>query len=186
MRAWPVLLIAFALEGCAGVVIVNDPIHNPVYVYGDEYYAARGGSIRVEVNGETFGVPREQFATLVVDRMRAAFYRHDLFTREASRATDPRYKIVMMFDPDPAVSGYALCAAAQPFQPVPHAPGQTTVLLAAFCGGAEVISETSGRVIGGVTGAEDPKFAELVGKVANSIFPKTDNRQSGSGSSIGF
>jgi len=125
--------------------------------------------------GDTLGMAREEFANEVVAWMRGGYYRHDFFTREASRATDPRYKIVMMFNPDPAVSGTALCAAAQPYQPVPPPPGGRTSLLAAFCGGALALSETEGWAP--VSGVKDPKFAELITRVTNSLFAKFDVRR---------
>src|SRR6185369_2664907 len=106
VRSWlPLLAVGTTLAGCADIVVVNDPLTQPNYIMGEERYAARNGSIRVEVGGETFGVAPEIFAARVVDEMRRAYYRHDFFTREASEATDPRYKIVMMFNPEPAVGG---------------------------------------------------------------------------------
>ena len=178
MRHSAILICLLALCGCSGVVMLNEPIHNN-FVDGDELYATRNGAIRVEVEGDTFGMPQEDFANLVVARMRAAYFRHEIFTRETSRATDPRFKVVMMFNPDPAVSGRALCEASRPYLPVPQT---TTTLLAAFCGGTEAISEVAGRVIGGVAGPQDVKFAELVAKVTNSVFPKADNKQDGDSS----
>ena len=171
---WAAIAAPIAMAGCAGMVAVNDPIHPPHYIRNEEFYAARSGQIRVEVNGNTFGMQPDAFATHVVDLMRASYYRHDWFTREVSRKTDPRFKIVMMFDPDPAISGQNLCEAAQPFKPVPPASGASSHLLAAFCGGTEVISEVEGTAYGGVANAQDPKFKELVARVTNNIIPKDD------------
>ena len=173
VRSWIALLVAALVSaGCSDVVIVNDPVTHPNYVYGDENYAARNGAIRVEVVGDTFGLPQEKFADRVVTQMRAGYYRHDFFTLESSRATDPRYKIVMMFNPHASVSGSALCSASQPFPPVPRAPGERTSLLAAFCGGPVAISETNGWVA--LSGVDDPNFSRLIDRVTNSLFPKSD------------
>jgi len=174
--------ILLVLAACAQVVVVNDPVTHPNYVKNEELYAARNGAIRVEVNGDTFGLQREQFADLVVNRMRKSYYRHDMFTREASRATDPRYKIVMMFNADPAVSGNNLCEAAQPFAPVPRAAGERTVLLAAFCGGTMALSENSGWVA--LSGIDDPNFPRLIDQVTASVFAKTDIRDTSRGSPL--
>jgi hypothetical protein len=171
---WLALAAPLALGACGGMVTVTDPVHPLHYVQDDELFAARNGGIRVEVDGTTFGLPADQFAARVVDTMRATYYQHDWFTLAASRATDPRYRIVMMFNPDPAVSGNNLCTTPQPFQPIAKAPGEATVLLAAFCGGTGAISETTGRAYGGVTGVDDPKFRELVAKVTQSVIPKND------------
>jgi hypothetical protein len=171
--------VPLLLAGCAQVVMVNDPVTHPNYVKDEELYAARNGAIRVEVDGDTFGLPRDQFVDLVVNRMRTSYYRHDMFTREASRATDPRYKIVMMFNPDPAVSGNNLCAAAQPFAPVPRTTGTRSVLLAAFCGGTLALSENEGRVA--LSGIDDPNFFRLVDQVTATLFPKTDIRYTSGG-----
>jgi hypothetical protein len=177
MKIWPVLLFVLALGGCDGIVIVNDAMQQPNYHRGDETYAARNGAIRVQVEGTTFGLAREQFASEVVNRMRAAYSRHEIFTVDASSATDPDYKIVMMFDPDPALSGESLCAASQPLPPVPRAPGESTSLRAAFCGGAKAISESGARVTGGVRGIDDARFSELIARTVNTLIPKDDYRQ---------
>jgi hypothetical protein len=166
--------LAAVLAGC-GSVAVNDPIASPAYVQDEELYAARGGALRVEVAGDTFGLPPERFADLVVDTMRNRYYRRGFFTREASRATDPRYRVVMMFNPYRGVSGHALCAAPQPYQPAPRAPGERTSLLAAFCGGPDALSETNGWAV--VSGPDDPRFAELVMAVTNTVFPRVDQRR---------
>jgi hypothetical protein len=151
---------------------VNDPATHPNFFLGEERYAARNGSIRVEVDGETFGRPRDQFAELVVRQMRAGYYRHDLFTLAASRETDSLYKIVMMFNPDPAVSGNALCSTSQPLPPVTLA---RTSLFAAFCRGPLAISETNGWVR--LSGVEDPDFARLIDAVTLNLFPTADIRR---------
>jgi len=174
VRSWlPALLAAGALSSCADIVTVNDPVTQPNYIMGEERYAARNGSIRVEVAGDTFGLAPEPFAERVVNQMRRGYYRHDFFTREASSATDPRYKIVMMFNPAPGVSGHDLCAAPQPLPP--QAPETRTSLLAAFCGGPVALSDVNGWVR--LSGVEDPKFAELIDGVTNHIFPRRDPRQ---------
>jgi hypothetical protein len=174
IRSWvPALLAAAVLSGCADIVVVNDPVTQPNYIMGEEKYAARNGSIRVEVAGDTFGLAPEAFAERVVHQMRHGYYRHDFFTREASRATDPRYKIVMMFNPDPGISGNELCATAEPLPP--RAPVERTSLLAAFCGGPVALSEVNGWVR--LSGVEDPRFAELIGSVTDHIFPRRDARQ---------
>jgi hypothetical protein len=79
--------------------------------------------------------------------------------------TDPRYRVVMMFNPHRSVGGQALCAAPQPYQPVPRAPGEKS----------EALSETNGWAV--VAGPDDPRFVELVMAVTNSVFPRKDLRQ---------
>ena len=176
MKSWlPVLVIGAALASCADIVVVNDPVSQPNYIMGEERYAARNGSIRVEVGGETFGLAPDAFAARVVDEMRRGYYRHDFFTGEASAATDPRYKIVMMFNPDRAVGGAEVCSAPQIPSPTARNPAERTVLLAAFCGGSVALSEMTGWVR--LAGADDPRFAELINRVTNSIFPRRDPRQ---------
>ena len=173
-RALALGTAALLLASC-GNVVVNDPYAHPKYVQDEELYAGRGGGMRVEVAGDTFGQPYEAFADRVVGIMSRNYYRRGFFTREASRMTDPRYRVVMMFNPHRAVSGQALCAAPQPYQPAPRAPGERTSLLAAFCGGPDALSETNGWAV--ISGPDDPRFVELVMAVANSVFPRRDIRQ---------
>ena len=131
--------------------------------------------VTVEVAGDTFGLAPEPFAELVVKQMRAGYYRHDFFTREASPATDPRYKIVMMFNPHPSVSGAALCAAPQPLPPEPRRAEERSSLLAAFCAGGEARSEINGWVR--LSGVDDRNFPRLIDRVTAGIFPRRDIRQ---------
>ena len=168
-------VVAAALGGCGESVVVNDPVTQPNYVRGEENYAARNGAIRVEVAGDTFGLAPDAFADLVVKQMRAGYYRHDFFTREASPATDPRYKIVMMFNPHPSVSGAALCAAPQPLPPALRRAEERTSLLAAFCAGSEARSEINGWVR--LSGVDDRNFPRLIDRVTAGIFPRRDIRQ---------
>lgn len=167
--------IGTALSGCGGIVVVNDPVTQPNYIAGEENYAARNGSIRVEVAGDSFGLEQDRFADLVVNQMRVGYYRHGFFTREASGATDPRYKIVMMFNPDPSVSGDALCSSPQPLKPVPRTPDETSSLLAAFCAGPMARSEINGWVR--LSGVQDRNFAQLIDRVTAGIFPRRDIRR---------
>ena len=166
--------VGVPLSGCADVVVVNDPVTEPNYFLGEENYAARNGAIRTEVAGDTFGLAPEQFADLVVNRMRAGYYRHDFFTREASRATDPFYKIVMMFNPHPGVSGAELCSSPQPPAVSPRGPEERTSLLAAFCAGSMARSEINGWVR--LSGVQDPNFSRLIDQVTVNIFPRRDIR----------
>lgn len=165
-----VLVIATALSGCADIVVINDPTDQPYYRAGVENYAARNGAIRVDVGGETFGLAPDVFAARVVNEMRRGYYRHEFFTHESSPATDPHYRIVMMFNPAPSAGGPELCAFDRPLPPLP--PTDRTILLAAFCGGSFPISEIKGWVR--LSGVEDPKFAALVQSVTNRIFPTRD------------
>ena len=178
-RIIPTLATVLSLAACADVVMINDPVIHPNYFKNEELYAARNGSIRVEVEGDTFGLPREEFADRVVATMRAGYYRHDMFTREASRATDPRFKIVMSFNADPSWSGNDLCAATQPIPPVAKAAGERSALLGAFCGGTMALSENAGWVA--LSGVDDPKFTRLINGVTESLFAKTDIRDTSRG-----
>jgi hypothetical protein len=175
-RSMTILIALAALAGLAGCdsVIINNQTVQTTYRNGDEDYAARFGAIRVEVLGETFGVPPDRFASLVVAQMREAGHHPEktMFTTEASRETDPRFKIVMMFNPATAVSGDGLCNGAQQREP---RPAGSVKLLAAFCGGNALISESAGRA-GRITRVEDPQFHQLVEAVTQGLFPTSDFR----------
>jgi hypothetical protein len=175
--------LAILLAGCPGVV-VNDYVQHNNYVRGEEDYAMRNGEMRVEVAGDTLGLPPPQFAARVVEEMRQS-YRPvgGTYTLDASRETDPRYRIVMMFHPAPAVSANNVCAAPAPYRPAPRAPGERLRLLAAFCGGNLALSEAYGWG-SDVTGVPSPNFPDLVRRVTLALFPKHDVRQETGGGSF--
>ncbi len=164
-----------ALAAC-DQVIVNAPATNPRYFGGEESYAARNGAIRVEVAGATLGMPKDRFGEMVVTEMRRGNTRlpQPGFVTQGSKMTDPRYKVVMMFDPPSWLSADNLCTDRPP-PPAGSAPGGRLHLLAAFCRAGEASSESQGSAPV-PAGVNDPNFAALVQQVTLNLFPTHDDR----------
>ncbi len=173
---WAVCAVALALAACDRQVVVNSPASNPRYFPNEEHYAARNGAIRVEVAGDTLGVPHERFAEMVVAEMRRgqpALPQPGFVTR-GSRMTDPTYRVVAMFSPPTWLSADELCSHRPP-PPAPRAAGQELELLQAFCRAGEASSEAHGRVSVSAAGANDPAFGALVRQVTLNLFPSVSD-----------
>jgi hypothetical protein len=172
---WTVCAASLVLAACEQVV-VNAPATNPRYFGGEESYAARNGALRVEVAGATLGVPQDRFTQMVVAEMRRGNTRlpRPGFVAESSPMTDPRYKVVMMFDAPAWLSADNLCSDRPP-PPAPHAPGERLRLLASFCRAGEASSEAHGSAPVSA-GVDDPNFAALVRQVTLNLFPTHDDR----------
>lgn len=167
------LVLAFALlaASCGGatVVIFQQEI-SPSYRAGEFGYAGARGAIRVIVTGDRLDIPAERLERMVTDAMTGRHWGpRTKFTTQDHPGIRPSYRVVMMFNPAPTMIGMRLCRDDPATLPVAR-PGSGILLFAAFCRGGESMNEIKGR-IAGVSGPENPAFAELVGQVTHGLFP---------------
>lgn len=165
---------ALTLGGCGLVSVDDAPAPRHSYFDGDFEYAAHKGAVLAEIAGNPFGMPPESFQTIVIDRMqgqtRASPGGH--FVTAPNDQTIAPYKVVVAFNMPPNVDGHVLCRGTSNLPP-PVQNGVNLTLDMAFCFGDGLKTDAKGRVAG-VTGVDDPKFTELVRRVAYAMLPARD------------
>lgn len=176
MNFRPVLSVAglaLWLGGCAGMVVVHQPMHTQRYLDGDFEYAARSGEMRTSVHGNPFAIAPQSFNAAVTGTMRGANTGPDVvFTPTPEGEGSGAFHVVLMFDPPVGTFGDDLCADAGAIHPVAGNGGVR--LLSAFCVGDQLLSTVGGSV-SGVDGPRHPKFRELVRQVTMHLFPAYDH-----------
>lgn len=170
--------VALAAAGCDGVV-VYEPIDNDNYYQGSWEYATQSGEIRTEVHGDPFGEPTEEFADHVMQDLHGATRGQEItFTKSPAQQRDA-FKVVAVFNG-------AREREASPCDGVvddPRAARTPTRMHLVFCQGDKMLSEASGKV-NGVTSSTDPRFRELVQKVALGMLPPLDTIDYGDGDRV--
>jgi len=88
------------------------------------------------------------------------------FTANSGRAIHPQIRVVLAFDAPP-VSGFELCGGTRKAPVRPPNSGRIDAV-AAFCDGAESLSEVHGWTE--VTGLGDPRLQALLGEMTLNLF----------------
>ncbi|QQP91420.1 hypothetical protein IGS68_09530 [Skermanella sp. TT6] len=163
------------LAGCGGSRVVSD---TPSTAYSPlEFSAAAGGrDLMTEVVGNPFGMDRAAFGTSVTDLMQNQhFGPATRFTTTPGDSADPRYKVVMVFNPAENVANPQICGG----RPIAtdDRPGQPIRLQAAFCRGGTLTS-TNGWAPA-LSSPQDPAFRSLISDATFSLFPVRDPNRGG-------
>jgi len=167
------LIISFAVlgavAGCNVVVVQDEPAPRSGYYDGEFDYATGKGAMLTFVSGNPFGGPQQEFD----DRVRRLMYGQNRglpteFVGSRSERTMPPYKIVVAFNKELHISPSDMCAKPLELRSVPE---KTRLRIdIAFCHGDDPKSDTSGYV-SGVSGIDDPKFADLVRQATLTMLP---------------
>ncbi len=123
-------------------------------------HASATGPVFVEIHGDPGG-------PLVAEAMMGHLPGRPLaFTTDSSRASHPRIRVVLVFDPAAALAPSDLCAGTVAFGA--REPGRIA-LLAAFCDRTSVLASVQGWA---KTQADpsDPRFRQLMGQTVRALF----------------
>ncbi len=163
-------LLALTVAGCGGVIVQDWPGPRPGYFKGDLDYATRHGAIVTVIWGNPFGGAKPDFDARVRRYMRGWNRGRDAdFVAQAGPRTDPLYKVVVAFNLAPGISTYKLCEGPKNV-PSRARTGKLSMEIG-FCMGDDLKSDTDGYVFG-VTGIDDPRFAELVRLTTQAMTPE--------------
>jgi hypothetical protein len=129
-------------------------------------HATAEGPLLLEVHGDPFHLPPDEFRRAVAAAMTGAIpARPFQFTLSPEQAAHPRFRVVVAFDPPPGLDAAALCAG----QAATAAKASDRVsLLAAFCQGDAVLASVAGWVAK-VAGPEDARFRRLMGQAVRDL-----------------
>lgn len=164
--------IALALAACGGVVVyeTTDPQYR--YSAGDFDYATRKGAMHTIVAGNPFNMAKADFDARVLALMQGQNRGLPAkFVSSDGQEIDPLYKTVVAFNAATGTDEDELCRNAGQ---VASQPASDRVRLSiVFCEGDKALSSAAGSV-GGVGGADDPQFAELVRETTFFMVPDDD------------
>ena len=137
-------------------------------------YAASKGGMLTQVMGNPFQqVDRDQLNSEINGVMARSHFGPRLpFISKAPADFASPYRVVLLFDPAQAITGYQLCTYDG--RPAAANPGGTVRVHAALCANEKPLSSVSGEV-GGVASPSDRAFKQLIGQMTVLLFPPRTN-----------
>ena len=133
-------------------------------------YAARDGDIHVAILNNPFSADRASVERSITESMTghsAAQVKRFLAVPEG--AAQPPARVVMLFNPPPAMSGLDLCEARSAAFADGAADGRLR-LLASFCVGAQAQSRVTASMPLPAA-PDDPRFRSLIGQTMLNLIP---------------
>jgi hypothetical protein len=163
------------LGGCSGTGVIDYVHLEPGYRSQQFAYAAGGRDLAVDIQGNPFAMPKEEFDATVTAAMQGAHFGQPTnFTTSPGDSAREGYRVRLLFNGPGASSGRIVCAG-EPAIIGPSPESGTVRLLAAFCGGDYPLSYLSAHV-SGIQDAHDPAFRAFMRQVTTNLFPP-QNRQ---------
>lgn len=130
-------------------------------------YATNNGPMLIEVHGSPFGDPLPAFrAALAAAMTNKVFGRPTAFTADPEQAPQPRYRVVLAFNPPPDTDARALCEGRVA---TAHGRQEKITVQGAFCDGTTLLASIQGRVAK-VAGSDDPRFLRLIEQLTRELF----------------
>lgn len=131
------------------------------------------GPLYMEIDGAPFTAEGDGLeARLIAVMERAVQARVLRLTTDQEAAEDPRFRLVVVFNPPGKGELQAFCAA-QPEGGPPQAEARID-LRAGFCRGDDLLAAVDGWVVD-ASGSDDPRFEQLLYQVARDLFARRRN-----------
>jgi len=128
--------------------------------------ASRKGPMLVEVAGNPFGGGDEQLNKIILGTMKGAIQKRVItYTLDKTKASEPSFKITLLFGAPTTLNGNRICEGEWP---EPQYNMEKITLRAVFCSRDELLSDVEGFVQN-VTSAEDAKFKLLIENVLREL-----------------
>lgn len=162
------VLALTALGGCGGAGVIDYVRLEPGYQPQQFGYAAGGRDLKVDVQGNPFAIPQDEFAALVTNAMQGAHFGQPTnFTSSPGDSARADYRVRLLFNG--AGTGRIVCAG-EPAMIDPSPNRGDVRLLAAFCHNQDPLSYLTAHV-SGLQDAHDPAFRDFVRQVTSNLFP---------------
>ncbi len=170
--AFPALALCglLPLAGCDDGPSTVTPFMHPTGAFDFLIAATRNeGPLYLEIDGMPFGEDQglESRVTAVMEK--AVQSRVLRLTTDHVAAEDPRFRLVLVFNPDNSGELFAFCREQPPGGPA-KADGRLE-LRAGFCRGDDLLAAVDGWAEE-VEGPGDQKFEQLMRQVARDIFSR--------------
>jgi hypothetical protein len=160
------------LAACAGQSTIYNNMISAAYRPYDYGYGAGRRDLTTLIIGNPFDIDQAQFETRLVAMLNESptFLQPTNFTTTPGPSARPQYRAVFLFNRRIVLPAVACRAPEQ----VPVAElGETTRLTAVFCRYGGFLSTVTGE-LNEVTGIDDPRFHQLIGKMVPLLFPPID------------
>jgi hypothetical protein len=168
-----------AAPGNAAVIISSQGVEGS-YDRLEYAAAADGKEFLVEVHGVPFtGMSQQAFEQElknVLTAARPSFPAAQFTAHPTSAASDPSYRLVMVFGPAHGLSYEAQCALPQAVRSDPLPVGEVEVSVT-FCRKGDVMSHAVART--NATGVNDPGFRQMFVELFPVLFPQDNPLHNG-------
>lgn len=160
-------VMAAMVSGCGdGPATVAGGWRSPA-TWSSMVYASSAGPLLVEVHGDPFGLNAAEFRRHLAGLMtNKVFGRPTAFTADPSAAPQPRYRVVLAFNPPDDTDTRQLCSGSVA---TAAKPGERVTVLGAFCEGPALLASIKGWVAR-VDGADDKRFRQLMEQMVRELF----------------
>lgn len=159
--------LAALTAGCGdGPATVSGTWRSPA-AWSSLVYATSHGPLLLEVHGSPFGDPAPEFRAAMATAMtNKVFGRPTAFTADPQAAPQPRYRVVLAFNPPSDSDPHALCRGEVA---TAANPGERVTVQGAFCDGTALLASVQGWVAK-VQGRDDRRFVQLIGQLTRELF----------------
>lgn len=159
--------LAALTAGCGdGPATVSGTWRSPA-TWSSLVYATSKGPLLVEVHGSPFGDAAPEFrAALAAAMTDKVFGRPTAFTADPQAAPQPRYRVVLAFNPPADTDAHALCRGEVA---TAAAPAERITVQGAFCDGTTLLASVQGWVAK-VQGRDDRRFLQLIAQLTRELF----------------
>lgn len=119
------------------------------------------------MHGSPFGDAAPEFrAALAAAMTDKVFGRPTAFTADPQAAPQPRYRVVLAFNPPADTDAHALCRGEVA---TAAAPAERITVQGAFCDGTTLLASVQGWVAK-VQGRDDRRFLQLIAQLTRELF----------------
>lgn len=159
--------LAALTSGCGdGPATVAGTWRSPA-AWSSMIYATSAGPMLVEVHGDPFGQSAAAFRAAIATAMTNQLIgRATAFTSDPQQAPQPRYRVVLAFNPPADADAHHLCEGRIATAATPQ---ERLTVLGAFCDGSTLLASVSGWVAK-VDGSDDRRFRQLIGQLTRDLF----------------
>ena len=154
-----------ALGGCAGVPVVDNVYYDVAYV-PFEY----SGEVPVLVKGDPYRLSQAETERAAVAALQGATFGAATHLVAAPEGAAPVRRLVLLFNPPPALGSFQLCSRPAPPDTAATAPAARVAVIAALCRGDKAMTYAEGSIASGA-GPTGPEFRDGVVRFALALMP---------------
>jgi hypothetical protein len=163
---------ALALGACLTPTQTSTPNISPFYSAQVVGYVTSGGAMPLEVRGQPFaGMKAEKVTADTARRLKLPdwFATREFAPAPIDGAPSGNYRTVIVFNSaELTTDSDDVCRASDKIEVTP--PGNRVNVIAAFCAGEEVITDTYGSTV--ASGPDSGEYRTLLAQITFALFPR--------------